>query len=146
VLWWLVPVLLQAFTLLLVFTVLLQVFTLLVVFTLMLVLTVLLVFALLLLRRGVHVGRHGGDVQRRFWPVRLDHFHRRTGRMPLFRDRRNAAVVVHAARHYRRRLTFGTRRPPSPGAPQTITPQRRLLIVHRRHDRLWLVSRSVVVL
>jgi len=78
VLWRLVPVLLQAFTLLLVFMVLLQVFTLLVVFTLMLVFTVLLVFALLL-RRGVPVGRHGGDVQRRFWPVRLDHFHRRTG-------------------------------------------------------------------
>lgn len=109
VLWRLVPVLLQAFTLLLVFKVLLQVFTLLVVFTLMLVFTVLLVFTLLLLRRGVHVGRRGGDVQRRFWPVCLDHFHRRTGRLPLFRDRRNAAVVVHAARQYRRRSAFGTR-------------------------------------
>jgi len=146
VLWRLVPVLLQAFVLLLVCTVLLQVFTLLMVFTLMLVLMVPNVFALLLLRRGIHVGRRGGDVQRRFRPVCLDHFHRRTGRLSLFRDRRNAAVVVHAARQYHRRSAFGTRRPPSPGAPQTITPQRRLLIVHRHHDRFWLVSRSLAVL
>lgn len=98
---------------------------------LLLAFTSLLVFLLLLCRRGVRIGRRrGGDVQRRFRPVCFDHFHRRTARLPLFGDRRNAAVVVHA-RQYGRRSAFDTRRPPSPDAPQTITPQRRFSVVHR---------------
>lgn len=124
------------------------------VFALLPVLLLLLQVLRLLLRRGIRVGRRGGDVQRLFRPVRFDHFHRRTVRLLLFRDRRNAAVVVHARQH-RRRSAFGARRPPSPSAPQTITPQRRLLLVHRRLVRVafgrcpgllyFIISYSIVV-
>lgn len=90
-------------------------------------LLVQLVLAVPVVLSIVRIGRRGGDVRRRFRPVRFDHFHWRTVRLPLFRRRHRNAAVVHARRC---RSTFGMRRPTSPGAPQTITPRRRLLVVH----------------
>lgn len=94
---------------------------------LVLILLVLVLMVLVMVLRRVHIGRRGGDVQRRFRPIRFDHFHRRTVRPPLFRRRRRNAAVMHAPRC---RSALGMRRPPSPGAPQTITPQRCLLVIH----------------
>lgn len=78
---------------------------------------------LLLLLRFLRAARVRGVFgRRRFRSVRFDHFHRQTVPRSWIRPsvllRRNAAV--HA-----RRRSFGSRPPPSTGAPQTTTTWRR---------------------